>query len=109
MYSRMVLMLVCWRYGMPFDANGCVSTLVNIDWVKECVFASSLRLALMIEYFLEMNIKRCTKTIFFLISHGPWDELGEMEKQNRKNKHPPQKKSPKPPKKPNLPSSNTCE
>ena len=21
----MVLMVVCWRYGMPFDANGCVS------------------------------------------------------------------------------------
>ena len=31
MYSRMVLMVVCWRYGMPFDANGCVSTLMNVD------------------------------------------------------------------------------
>ena len=24
----MVLMVVCWRYGVPFDANGCVSTQV---------------------------------------------------------------------------------
>ena len=31
MYSRMVLMVVCWRYGMPFDGNGCVSTLGNVD------------------------------------------------------------------------------
>ena len=31
MYSRMVVMVVCWRYRMPFDANGCVSTLVNVD------------------------------------------------------------------------------
>ena len=31
MYSRIVLMVICWCYGMPFDANGCVSTLVNVD------------------------------------------------------------------------------
>ena len=31
MYSRIVLMVVCWCYGMPFDANICVSTLMNID------------------------------------------------------------------------------
>ena len=31
MYSRMVLMVVCWRYGMPFGVNGCVSTLMNVD------------------------------------------------------------------------------
>ena len=30
----MVLMVVCWCYGMSFDANGCVSTLVNVDWIK---------------------------------------------------------------------------
>ena len=30
MYSTMVLMVVCWRYGMPFDANGCVSALMNV-------------------------------------------------------------------------------
>ena len=34
MYTRMVLMVFCWRYRMPFDANGCVSTLVNVDWTK---------------------------------------------------------------------------
>ena len=39
MYSRMVLMVVCWRYGMPFDTNGCVTTLVNVDW-KKWVYSS---------------------------------------------------------------------
>ena len=34
MYTRMVLMVVCWRYRMPFDASGYVSTLVNVDWIK---------------------------------------------------------------------------
>ena len=38
MYSRIVLMVICWRYGMPFDANGCVSTLVNVDWIKWMYF-----------------------------------------------------------------------
>ena len=32
----MVLIVVRWRYGMPFDANGCVSTLMNVDSIK-CV------------------------------------------------------------------------
>ena len=31
-------MVVCWRYRMPFDANGCVSTLVNVDWIKWIYF-----------------------------------------------------------------------
>ena len=61
MYSRMVLMVVCWRYGMPFDANGCVSTLMNVDWINGCIFAlMSLKLVLMIVYFLVMNSKRCS-------------------------------------------------
>ena len=30
-YSRVVLMVVCWHYRMPFDANGCISTLVNVS------------------------------------------------------------------------------
>ena len=38
MYTRMVLMVVYWRYRMPFDANGCVSTLVNVDWIKWMYF-----------------------------------------------------------------------
>ena len=38
MFSRMVLMVVCWHYGMPFDANGCVSALVNVDWTKWMYF-----------------------------------------------------------------------
>ena len=29
-YSRMVLMVVCYRYRMHFDANGGVSTLMNV-------------------------------------------------------------------------------
>ena len=32
MCSRMVLMVVCCRYRMPFDANGCVTTLMNITF-----------------------------------------------------------------------------
>ena len=38
MYSRIVLMIVCWRYRMPFDTNGQVSTLVNVDWIKGMYF-----------------------------------------------------------------------
>ena len=34
MHNRMVLTVVCWRCGMSFDANGCVSTLMNVDWIK---------------------------------------------------------------------------
>ena len=34
----MVLMVVCWRYRMPFDASGCVSTLTNVDWIKWMYF-----------------------------------------------------------------------
>ena len=38
MYSRMALTVVCRRYEMPFDANGCVSTLMNVDWIKSMYF-----------------------------------------------------------------------
>ena len=41
MYSRMMLMVVCWSYGMPFDVNGCVSTLMNVDWIKWMYFCVS--------------------------------------------------------------------
>ena len=35
MYTRMVLMVVFWDYRMPFDAHGCVSTLMNVTfWAK---------------------------------------------------------------------------
>ena len=34
----MVLMAVCWLYGMRIDANGCVSTLVNVDGIKWMYF-----------------------------------------------------------------------
>ena len=34
----MVLLVVCWRYRMPFDANGCVFTLVNGYWIKWMYF-----------------------------------------------------------------------
>ena len=38
MYCRMVLMVICWRYGMRFDANSCVSTLMNVDQIKWMYF-----------------------------------------------------------------------
>ena len=38
MYSRMALMVGCWSYGMPYDANGYVPTLVNVDWIKWIYF-----------------------------------------------------------------------
>ena len=38
MCGGMVLMVVCWRYRMPVDANGYVSTLVNVDWTKSMYF-----------------------------------------------------------------------
>ena len=34
-------MVVCWRYGMPFDANGCISTLVDVDWITGMYFCVS--------------------------------------------------------------------
>ena len=34
----MVLMVVCWYYRMPFDANGCVFMLMNVDWKKLMYF-----------------------------------------------------------------------
>ena len=37
MYSRMVLMVVCWCYRMPLDANGCVSTLMNVTFYAKMV------------------------------------------------------------------------
>ena len=40
MYSRMVLMVVCCRYRMPFDANGCVSTLMNVTFYAKMVIES---------------------------------------------------------------------
>ena len=36
----MVLMLVCWRYRMPLDANGCVSTLMNVTYHAKMVIES---------------------------------------------------------------------
>ena len=38
MYIRMVLMVVCWHYGMLVDTNGGISTLVNVDWIKWTYF-----------------------------------------------------------------------
>ena len=39
MYSRIVLMVVCCQYRMLFDVNGCVSTLVNVNWIKWMYFS----------------------------------------------------------------------
>ena len=38
MYTRMVVMVVSWRYRMLFDANGSMSTLVNVDYIKWIYF-----------------------------------------------------------------------
>ena len=38
MYSKMVLMIVCWHYGMLVDTNGGASTLMNVDWIKWMYF-----------------------------------------------------------------------
>ena len=48
MYSRVVSMVVYWRYGMPFDANGCVSTLMCVDWIKWMYFC-------VIEFEVDVN------------------------------------------------------
>ena len=40
MNSRMVLMVVCWPYRMPLDANGCVSTLMNVTFHAKMVIGS---------------------------------------------------------------------
>ena len=34
----MVLIVGCSRYGMPFEANDYVSTLVNFGWIKWIYF-----------------------------------------------------------------------
>ena len=34
----MVLMVIFLLYGMPFDANGCVFTLMIVDWIKWIYF-----------------------------------------------------------------------
>ena len=34
MYSSMVPMVICWRYGMPFDADGWI----KFDWIKWMYF-----------------------------------------------------------------------
>ena len=68
----MVLMVVFWRYRMPFDANGCVSMLVNVYRIKynECILAlTSLMLALIIVYFLLTNSKRCNIEITLTCEH----------------------------------------
>ena len=39
MYSRMLL-VVCGRYRMPFDANGCVSTQMNVTFYARILIES---------------------------------------------------------------------
>ena len=40
MYIRMVLMVVCYRYRMRFDTNGCVSTLINVTFYAKILIES---------------------------------------------------------------------
>ena len=53
MYSTIVLMVIGWHYRMLFDANGCVSMLVNVNWLKW------MYLVLIIVYFMVMNSNGC--------------------------------------------------
>ena len=32
----MELMVVCWCYRMPHDANGCISMLMNVTFYGKC-------------------------------------------------------------------------
>ena len=43
MYSRMVLMVVCCRYRMHFDANGCLSTLMFVTFYAKKMLIESDR------------------------------------------------------------------
>ena len=36
----MMLMVVFWRYRMPFDALGCVSTLMNVTFYAKILIES---------------------------------------------------------------------
>ena len=60
MYSRMMLMVVCWSYRMPFDTDGCVYTLVNVDWIKWMYFrVNEFEVGVNDSIFLVTNSKRC--------------------------------------------------
>ena len=91
--DRMVLMVVCWRYRMPFDANGCVSTLVNVDWLKWmyfCVNDFEVGVNDNNVNFLVMNSKRCN-TVYCLFFHlwggnGEWDGGDLKERERRLNR-----------------------
>ena len=48
----MVLMAVCQRYEMPFDANDCVSTSMNADWIKWMYFCVN-------EFEVGLNDSKC--------------------------------------------------
>ena len=37
----MLLMVVCWRYRMRFDANGCVSKLMNATFYAKMLIESN--------------------------------------------------------------------
>ena len=43
MYNGMVWMVVCCRYRMPFDANGCVSTLMKVTFYANMLIESDRR------------------------------------------------------------------
>ena len=40
MYSTMVSIVAYWRYGMPLDAGGCVSTLMNLSFYAKMLIES---------------------------------------------------------------------
>ena len=40
MHSRVVLMVVCCRYRMPFDANACISTLMSVTFYAKMLIES---------------------------------------------------------------------
>ena len=67
MYTRMVLTVVFWCSRMPFDAHGCVSTLMNVTFyaktlierdksVHECRFMNECIFAFQFEFGVNKSI-----------------------------------------------------
>ena len=77
MYSRMVLMVVYWRYGMPFDANGCVSMLINVDWIKWMYFCVNDRI------FPGNEQQKVSLTSSHSLSKTTFSTVGDWAMENR--------------------------
>ena len=84
MYSRMVLMVVWWRYRMLFDANGCVSTLMKVNSIKWMYFGVNEFYVGVNIYFLVINSKRWNTRSSYQKWNAAWSECFSTEKWNAK-------------------------